>query len=328
MMMNLRTVARLIATSLVLLTCGADRAAADLAADAMPTMTTMASLARADWLLDRLATAPGMPGLSRLATVDQQSEMGGVGGGSAVAEVDDGGHRGAALPMAMSLVLPGLGEAYLGHIQGYALMAIDVASWIGVAHYVSEGDKKRDEYYDYADAHWREDKLAAAYGPDVLLPGNFYFGVTDYTELPLWVSVDADRREYYENLGKWDQFVFGWDDFMRPDDYASLPGNEDYEPTGDPKIDFANPWVSENRESYRLMRDASNDAFKSRDRWLYVNIGLRIFSVLQTAWLDGLLGGDGGGEGDTKLSVNGHEVRLIAQPTGLRRATVAATVSF
>ena len=31
-----------------------------------------------------------------------------------------------------------------------------------------------------------------------------------------------------------------------------------------------------------------------------MNIGLRIFSVLQTAYLDGLLGGDGGGDGDTK----------------------------
>ena len=60
--------------------------------------------------------------------------------------------------------------------------------------------------------------------------------------------MEEDRREYYENLGKWDQFVFGWDDFMRPDDYASLPGNEDYAPTGDPEDRLREPWVSANRE--------------------------------------------------------------------------------
>ena len=54
------------------------------------------------------------------------------------------------------------------------------------------------------------------------------------------------------------------------------------------------------------MRDASNDAYKSRDRYLYLNIGLRVFSVLQVAYLQGLLGG---GEPGNGLQVAGHDVQ-------------------
>lgn len=310
-MMNWRSVARLAAISLLLLVCGADRAAADAATS----LTTTASLARADWLLDRLATTPGASDLGRLAALDPLGETGGVGGGSAVADAGDGGHRGAALPMAMSFVLPGLGEAWLGHKRGYALMAIDVASWIGVAHYASEGNKKRDEYYAYADAHWTEARLAAAYG-DVSLPGTFYFGWTDYTALPLWVSVEDDRREYYENLGKWDQFVFGWDDFLDPREFLV---QSEYT-----SQDLQDPRVSTNRETYRAMREDSNRQFTNRDRLLYFNMATRLFSLFEVAYLQGLLGG---GPGD-QLAIAGHPVTLIAEPVGWSSSRLGVSVAY
>jgi hypothetical protein len=72
------------------------------------------------------------------------------------------------------------------------------------------------------------------------------------------------------------------------------------------------------------MRDQSNDAYKKRDRWLYVNIGLRVFSVIQSAYLSGLLGGDPGED----LEVAGHTVQIIAQPAGWSKGALAATVSF
>ncbi|MHB8079011.1 MAG: hypothetical protein ACYDIE_07135 [Candidatus Krumholzibacteriia bacterium] len=307
-MKNWRSAARLAAISLTLLTCAAGRAAADPAA--------LPSLARADWLLDHLAATPGLAGPGGLSALDQPNETGGVGGGSAVTATDDGGRRGAALPMLMSAVVPGLGEAYLGHKRGYALMAIDVASWIGVAHYTNAGNRKRDEYYAYADAHWTEARLAAAYG-DVSLPGTFYFpGVTDYTALPLWVSVAADRREYYENLGKWDQFVFGWDDFLDPRDFLV---QSEYT-----SQDLQDPRVSTNRETYRAMREDSNRQFTNRDRLLYLNMATRLFSIFEVAYLQGLLGG---GPKD-QLAIAGHPVTLIAEPVGLSSSRLGVSVAY
>ena len=85
----------------------------------------------------------------------------------------------------------------------------------------------------FADAHWSVDDLVSAYNPTATDDyrrglGLSYFPNDDMNVatdpsmldgvLSLWVTEEDDRREYYENLGKWDQFVFGWDDFRRPDD--------------------------------------------------------------------------------------------------------------
>lgn len=296
---------------------------------------TATETARAAWLLQRDAA-------QTLALTGEFAAADDFGGGAASSATDfEDTKRGGALPVLASLVLPGAGEAMLGHKRGYVMMALDIFAWTQVAKNHGNGNDLREEYYAFADAHYSDGLLARAYiagnsDPERGGVGSFYFpsypSIADSTELdgalPLYVTKEEDRREYYENLGKWDQFVFGWDDFMSPQSYATIPGNEWYTPTGNAKIDLEQPWVSQNREAYRLMRDASNDAFKTRDRWLYVNIGLRIFSVLQTAYFDGLLGGNGGGEGDDRVSLAGHEVKIIAQPTGLRRAVVAASVSF
>jgi hypothetical protein len=215
-------------------------------------------------------------------------------------------------------------------------MALDIAAWIGGIHYKNEGEQMRDDYIAYADEHWREDKLAAAYdnpppgGYDdaeltyVELFGRNYFNVQDYRDLDLWVSKEDDAREYYENLGKWDQFVFGWDDFRRADD----PRNSD--PYGPGYVDWQiddlrQQWTSPHRDIYREMRVESNDAFEKQDRFLYVNIFLRVFSVLQVAYLEGLMSGGGS---DQELQLSGHPITIIAEPTGWHSSRFGAAVTF
>jgi len=309
-----------------------------------PTSATDADVAaalaseRAGWLLARTDTDVAALSITGL----QQEEIGGstdqpteIGGGSYVQKSDDG-RSSPALPMVMSAILPGLGEAYRGHKRGYLLMALDIAAWIGGIHYKNEGEQMRDDYIAYADEHWREDKLAAAYdnpppgGYDdaeltyVELFGRNYFDVQDYRDLDLWVSKEDDAREYYENLGKWDQFVFGWDDFRRADD----PRNSD--PYGPGYVDWQiddlrQQWTSPHRDIYREMRVESNDAFEKQDRFLYVNIFLRVFSVLQVAYLEGLMGGGGS---DQELQLSGHPITIIAEPTGWHSSRFGAAVTF
>jgi hypothetical protein len=207
------------------------------------------------------------------------------------------------------------------------MMAADIAAWVGVAHYNSEGEDKKDEYYAFAEEHWSEAKFRGAYDPtypDEYVAG---FGLEYYGDQlgddglpPLWVPRDEDEREWFENLGKWDQFVFGWDDFRRPDD---PPPGVVYEPDGT-VTDLKQPWVSYNREHYRDLREQSNDAFDKRDRLLYVNIGLRVFSVLQVAYLQGLFGG--GPKNDLRIA--GHKVEIIAEPRGWTSSRLGANISF
>jgi hypothetical protein len=280
---------------------------------------------RAAWLVERVETTAGS--IHRAAA--PQSDVGGVGGYEGGTGYADRGSL--ARPMLLSLLMPGLGEATMGYKRGYVMMALDVASWIGVKHYHDLGHEKREAYYAYLDEHWSEDRLAAAfgYGDEV---GSFFYGETmedvgDYTTLSLWVSREDDEREYYENAGKWDQFVFGWDDFIDP---RGMPDWwADTDPTWDEYTDLdarilKDLRVSSHREVYRAMRIDSNDQFDNRDTLIYVNMFTRLFSMFQVAYLNGVFSGGRPAE----FRVAGHDVALIAEPRGLTSSVVGLSVSY
>lgn len=288
---------------------------------------------------DRAAWLLGRTGLEDLALTGQrfeQDEIGGTGGGAVEIEsIDNGKKKHGALPVLFSLILPGSGEAYMGYKRGYFMMAADIFAWTQVAKYHNEGDDLTDKYIAFADEHYSDDQLVEAYNAASLDPerageGEIYFpdvgNITDTSELhklPLYVTKEEDFREYYENLGKWEQFIFGWDDYTR----ASDPNNPNAPAGYDPSLtldDLRQPWVSKNRQTYQEMRGEANDAYETRDTWLYVNIGLRVFSVIQSAWLSGIIGGGD----DTEMAIGDHKVNLYAQPAGWNRGSVAATISF
>ncbi|MFH1842368.1 MAG: hypothetical protein ABIF77_04120, partial [bacterium] len=252
----------------------------------------------------------------------QQTEIGGSTGQKPVEGSSYSRATGTA--MLMSLILPGAGEVYLGHKRGYFMMALDVAVWVGVKHYHDKGYDLRDDYYAYADEHWSEGKLAGAFDDayhdeSIAGVGHDFFPDTwsDLGDLPLWVTREADEREYYENLGKWDQFVFGWDDFTHPDNI------DGYDPPSGPSA-LQHPEVSLHREIYRSMRQESNDQFTKRDRLMYLNIATRVFSLFQVAYLQGMLGGGP----ESELKIAGHPVTVKAEPRGFTGALFSVSVAY
>jgi len=300
---------------------------------AVPGLAETPDTARMSWLLNR----DGLEDLALTGQRFEQSEIGSSGGGAEIQEFETSGKKKkSGWPVLYSLILPGAGEASMGYTRGYFMMAADIFAWTQVAKYHGDGGDLRDAYIAFADEYYSDEDLVEAYNPGSFDPerrgeGAIYFpgigpifnvpGLGDPENgLPLYVSKEEDFREYYENLGKWDQFIFGWKDYTRASiEYPDI----NYVPTFT-RDDLQHPWVSQNRETYRLMRDQSNDAYKKRDRWLYVNIGLRVFSVIQSAYLSGLLGGDPAED----LEVAGHTVQIIAQPGGWSKGALAATVSF
>ncbi len=276
---------------------------------------------RAGWLLDRAATET--PTLQRAAL--PQSDIGGSRLAPSHAGGGDGG--GSLRPVLFSLLVPGLGEASLGYKRGYAMMALDVASWIGVKHYHDQGNQKRQDYYDYLDAHWSEAQLAAAFG-DGDEVGTFFYDVAAYTDLSLWVSREDDEREYYENAGKWDQFVFGWDDFSDPRGW-SVNWWQQTDPTWDDYTDLnsrilKDVRVTAHREAYRALRQESNASFDNRDKLVYVNMFTRVFSMVQVAYLQGVFSGGR----SAAMNVAGHELALIAEPRGLTSSRLGVSISY
>ncbi len=275
-----------------------------------------------DWLWSR--TTQVSPSLATAAWSGGPELGGGIaaGGGTRVT-------GSLARPLLLSLLMPGLGEVSMGYRRGWAMMALDVAAWIGVKHYHDEGNDARQAYYDYLDAHWSEQRLANAFGEPVSEhPGTFFYGdtmedPTDYTTLSLWVSKEDDRREYYENAGKWDQFVFGWDDFSDPRGWP-VEWWQETDPTWtqigdlDTRI-LKDPRVSAHRETYRAMRKHANDQFDKRDRLVYFNMLTRLASMIQVAVLH---------HRGRDLRVAGHRVSLLAEPRGLTRSRLGLAISY
>jgi hypothetical protein len=199
------------------------------------------------------------------------------------------GQKRKYLPVFLSALVPGAGELYLGHVKrGIALMAVEAGAWTGYFYKHEQGLDTRDEYEAFADEHWGQRRwLEHHYG--LWFEGRDYSGVTTeqlmeeaeewgvagsgsgvWPGYSPWVSKEEDKQHYYENIGKYDWYVSGWEDYVpgtTPDDLA--PGEV----------------LSLRREEYRELRMESNDQLDAADRFIYLSIAARVVSLVQTTLL-------------------------------------------
>ena len=189
-----------------------------------------------------------------------------------------------ARPLAYSLLLPGLGEWSMGY-KGRALghWALEAGCWTGTVYWRNRGFDKRHEYEDYADEHWHTARWASAWleeQPDWL----------DWIDASEWdamawdqtcdVALDLDEghpgylqshyapwaedpQHYYENLGKYDWYRWGWDDYDCSDDHKDpVPGSH--------------------RWTYGKMRNESDLYFDRAHGFLTVLLLGRVVSLVDT----------------------------------------------
>jgi len=182
-----------------------------------------------------------------------------------------------------SAVLPGLGELYLyqqtrdnGILARVPFfLAAEGYLWYGYSHNHSKGKDLKQDYMDYADEHWSLDRFLDQH-PCCSGLG----GCEDWQEYNeecsgdyfffLYTPREMDEEEYYENIGKYDAFVFGWDD------WDSQPDN----------------WTP-HRTYYWSLRDESDKYLLRADRHLMLLIVNRVVSMLDAGLLAYRMGEDG-----------------------------------
>ena len=102
----------------------------------------------------------------------------------------------------LSGIFPGAGEIYIGsYKKGAAFGLVEVMSWALYLSNKRKGDDIRTEFRAYADENWSEPVWRNAlitYGIDEKSLGH---------QLP-----DEKTQQYYEMIGKYDQFAIGWND--------------------------------------------------------------------------------------------------------------------
>lgn len=224
-----------------------------------------------------------------------------------------GGRR--YVPILLSALVPGAGEVYLGYYKrGIALMAIEAGAWTGYVYYHGKGLDTREEYEAYADRHWNVQKWADHH-PDVypfftgFTPaqmdsvGRLTSGTGDWPGYIPWVSREEDKQHYYENIGKYDWYISGW---------------EDFDPTVDPF-----PQDTDMRDEYRSLRKKSNDQLDNANIFVYLSIATRVFSIVETI----LLTRDGGGD-EEQVDLSANTLQFKARARGYNGGEIALEYRF
>lgn len=197
----------------------------------------------------------------------------GAGGTSAPTAPPGGNIRRYVMPVVLSAAVPGAGEIATGHwLRGLPLLAADVATWIGKAHFESEGRDWRDRYEAFADAHWSyarwQDSLSVHFDSSQPEPGlRWWNPEAPYNCNCPYVPKEEDRQHYYENIGKYRYYWPGWEDWS-------------YNTTSPRDSDSASM-----RRQYGDMRIESNDNFDDANALVVVAMANRLLSVVQTVFL-------------------------------------------
>lgn len=227
---------------------------------------------------------------------------------------DPGSAQQSYLPVLYSALIPGLGEATMGYWgRGIALMAVEVATWSGYFVKHNDGLDKRAEYEAFADDHWNYDRWidehpcptippSGATLEDVEACGRASSGSGAWPGYIPWVPKEEDKQHYYENIGKYDWYISGW---------------EDWNPATNPL-----PHQTDLRTQYRTMRGESNDDLDQAASFVWVSLAARAFSLVETAIIVHNRRDSSGGTGQPA------PVSLRARPRGYQGGEVALEVRF
>ncbi len=160
--------------------------------------------------------------------------------------------RSVAKAAVLSLLVPGAGQFYVGDkLKAVPFFLVDVAGWATYFGFRSQGNKREDEYRVYADQHWDassyyvflDTALGISSRSDFDPTGRAYDSrLYDIPESDAFLRVDSgfifshhvptrsgedtanfDKNlEYYESIGKYDQFFAGWDAFANRRTYLDM----------------------------------------------------------------------------------------------------------
>lgn len=196
-------------------------------------------------------------------------------------EGEAGGTPGLKSPgkaLLLSAALPGTGEFYTGaKKRGVFFAALEVTSWTWYFTQHGSGKDKEDEYMDFANAEWSQEQYLDWYAhwEDWYNARKGEYD-PDFDKMFTHQLPGQKNDDYYEMIGKYDQFAYGWigdpTEYL-PGDFApndSLLGYTFDQTTrdicGKKAGEGIDPTASRNRDKYTGIRKDANDLLK-RATW-------------------------------------------------------------
>jgi len=198
------------------------------------------------------------------------------------------GTKSVAKAVLLSAALPGSGQFYNGSIlKSIAFLVIEAGAIYGHIHFQNRGNDLENRFEADADRLWDE----TSYWNWISILSGIAFTPANMDALREYERnnfshflPEQKSQQYYENIGKYDQFVVGWQDFRKQilnDNLANLT-YQDYQRGLYNGEDLTT--ISPSRNAYVNLRADSNSNFKRATTLITAVIFNHVVSALDAGW--------------------------------------------
>jgi hypothetical protein len=194
----------------------------------------------------------------------------------------------------LSLLVPGAGEYYSErYVKSGIFFALEVAAVTTAIIYNSKANKKTDEFQNYADQHWSAvdyaqwiNKNWANYKTSETPPPNIDIDRVkrnDFSQINTWEAAPHSigfshqlppygDQQYYELIGKYSQFKYGWDTYVGKD--GTRYGDDGYDVN----------YIPQQVKEYAANRGKANDYYYYAEIATALIVANHVLSALDGVW--------------------------------------------
>lgn len=191
------------------------------------------------------------------------------------------GEKNPKLAFVLSAIVPGSGQFYSkSYIKSGVFLAIEVTSWSLYFKHQNDGKDIEKEFQSYANTHWSESE----YWRWIANQAGLEYDEENIENLREWEQQAFSHglhrekdQQYYEMIGKYHQFSWGWDDFREDNtiDITDAEITRQYNESGK---------INDNRYFYEQRRNAGNDAFKKATTASTIALLNHLLSAIDAVW--------------------------------------------
>jgi len=185
-----------------------------------------------------------------------------------------------------SAVVPGAGQYYAeSRWKAAAFLLVEVGAIWGTIHFNNQGFALEDKYEAYADEKWNEDKYWEWIEQEWQRNPEGYLTARAWEKDNFSHFLPSEKGQpYYENVGKYDQFIVGWEDF-RENTLGGDISNFNYETYKTLQYNGQKLlYSSEQRNKYVLIRKDSNNNLKNATTMISVVLLNHVISAVDAAF--------------------------------------------
>ncbi len=185
-----------------------------------------------------------------------------------------------------SAVVPGSGQIYSrSYLKGLAFLVIEAAALTGHFSFNSEGNRLEDQFEADANALWDENAYWNWMGEICGGNCNNMDDLRSFERANFSHFLPEEKNQpYYENIGKYNQFVIGWQDFRT----ETLGGSIEIFTYADYLTGIWDTQdlrtISSQRNAYTELQDDSDGNFKHATTLASLLLLNHVVSALDAAW--------------------------------------------